>query len=180
MEPPVEHGVDDVETAFRCLLGCGTREDIVVVADSLLHLRLATRDELERWVADGPARAIKAVRWVDAAESGLETMTRVRLRSHRVRVRPQVWIEDMRVDLVVGDVLVIECDGGEHHASWAAQAADRARDRRLTTLGYVVVRLTYRQIVDDWDAVERDLLALVRAHRRRTRRNVRESGPSRR
>lgn len=180
VDPPVAHAVDDIETAFRCLLGCGTREDVVVVADSLLHLRLATRDELERWVADGPARAIEAMRWVDAAESGLETMTRVRLRSRKVRVRAQVWIEDMRVDLVVGEVLVIECDGGEHHASWAAQAADRARDRRLTTLGYVVVRLTHRQIVDDWDTVERDLLALVRANRRRARRDVRDSGPLRR
>lgn len=180
IDPPIEQAVDDIETAFRCFSGCGTREDIVVVADSLLHLRLATRDELERWVADGPARAIEAMRWIDAAESGLETMTRVRLRGRRVRVRAQVWIEDMRVDLVVGDVLVIECDGGEHHASWDAQAADRARDRRLATLGYVVVRLTYRQIVDDWDAVERDLLTLVRANRRRVRRNVRESGPSRR
>lgn len=169
LDPRVVHAVDDVETAFRCVLRCGTREDIVVIADSLLHLRLATRHELERWVVAGPPRGRDALRWIDAAESGLETMVRVRLRARRVRVRTQVWVEDMRLDIVVGEVLVIECDGREHHASWTAQTADRARDRRLTTLGYVVVRLTYRQIVDEWDSVERDLLTLVRRHARRSR-----------
>lgn len=169
LEPPIDHAVDDIEVAFRCVLRCGTREDIVVIADSLLHLRLATRDELEHWVAEGPARAIEAMRWIDAAESGLETMVRVRLRRRRLRVRSQVWIEDMRVDLVVRDFLVIECDGGEHHASWESQAADRARDRRLAALGYVVVRLTYRQIIDGWDAIERDLLETVARRGRRSR-----------
>ncbi|WP_344339804.1 endonuclease domain-containing protein [Agrococcus versicolor] len=142
---------------------------MTVVADSLLHLRLATRDELETWSATAPARMRRALDRVDVAESGLESMVRLRLRSRNVRVRTQVRIEDMRVDLLVGDVLVVECDGGEHHATWAAQAADRARDRRLTTLGFTVVRLTYGQIVDDWDAVEADLLSLVRrrAHRAR-------------
>lgn len=76
IEPPVVGAVDDVETAFRCMLRCGTREDIVVVADSLLHLRLTSRHELDQWVAGGPARARDALRWVDAAESGLETMVR--------------------------------------------------------------------------------------------------------
>ncbi len=29
--------IDDIETSFRCVLRCGSREDIVVVVDSLLH-----------------------------------------------------------------------------------------------------------------------------------------------
>ncbi|QCR18431.1 hypothetical protein C1N71_02340 [Agrococcus sp. SGAir0287] len=71
-------------------------------------------------------------------------------------MRTQVRIGDARVDLLVGDRLVIECDGGEHHAGWEAQAADRARDGRLVTLGSLVVRLTDQQIVDDWATVETD------------------------
>ncbi len=167
--PPVDRAVDDVGTAFRCLLRCGSGEDVTVVADSLLHLRLATLDELEAWSIGAPTRVRRALDRVDVAESGLESMVRLRLRGRNVRVRTQVRIEDMRVDLVAGEILVIECDGGEHHASWAAQGADRARDRRLTALGFVVVRLTYDQIVDGWDAVEADLLTLVRrrAHRAR-------------
>lgn len=160
--PPVAAAIDDVETAFRCLLRCGTHEDVVVVADSLLHLGLATHEELVAWSSAAPSRTRALLEEVDVAESGTESMTRVRLRRRNVRVRPQVWIDRRRVDLIVGDLLVIECDGAEHHASWTAQAADRERDRALTAAGYVVVRLTYRQVVHEWPAVERDLLAMIR------------------
>ncbi|MFC7432375.1 MULTISPECIES: endonuclease domain-containing protein [unclassified Agrococcus] len=75
----------------------------------------------------------------------------------------QVRIGRMRVDLLVGERLVVECDGAEHHGGWEASAADRARDLELMVLGYRVVRPTYRQVVDDWPTVEQRLLALVRA-----------------
>lgn len=93
--------IDDVETAFRCLLRCGTVEDVIVVADSLLHLRLATLQELERWIEGSPLRIRGAIAGVDAAESGLETMVRLRVRARNVRVRTQVVIGDARVDLLV-------------------------------------------------------------------------------
>lgn len=165
---PVSSAIDDVATAFRCLLRCGSSEDVVVVADSLLHLGLATRDDLTAWCADAPLRTRALMSTVDVAESGTESMTRIRLRRRRIRVCPQVWIGRRRVDLVVGDLLVIECDGAEHHASWQAQSADRERDRTLVAEGYVVVRLTYRRIVHDWPRVEQYLLAIVRrgGHRR--------------
>lgn len=126
--PPVHAAIDPIEIAFRCVLRCGNDEDVVVVADSLLHLRLATMHELERWTMQAPARTRALLPRTARAESGLESMVRIRLRRHRIRVRTQVQIEDMRVDMVVGELLVIECDGAEHHQSWAAQAADRARD----------------------------------------------------
>ncbi|GAA2175184.1 hypothetical protein GCM10009846_24090 [Agrococcus versicolor] len=154
--------MDDVETAFRCVLRCGSDEDVVVVADSLLHRGDATRDELERWMRDAPARVRALLARVDAAESGLESIVRIRLRSCGIRVRTQVWIGRRRVDLLVGDRLVVECDGAEHHAGWTAHAADRERDRELVAAGYVVVRVTYRQVVDDWEAVLQDVLAIVR------------------
>lgn len=154
--------VDDVETAFRCVLRCGSDEDIIVIADSLLHRRDATRDALERWMRDAPARVRALLASVDVAESGLESIVRVRLRACGIRVRTQVWIGRRRVDLLIGDRLVVECDGAEHHAAWEAHAADRARDRALVAAGYVVVRVTYRQVIDEWDAVLQDLLAVVR------------------
>lgn len=45
--------------------------------------------------------------------------------------------------------LVVEADGRETHLTRAAFETDRARDARLTVLGFRVVRFTYRQIVDD-------------------------------
>ncbi|GAA1421560.1 DUF559 domain-containing protein [Agrococcus citreus] len=161
---PVRQAVDDLRLAFECLLRCGTAEDVIVVADSLLHLGLATEAELERWCEAAPIRIRNLLDRVDRAESGTETMVRLRLRSLGIAVRPQVSIwEGMRVDLLIGDRLVVECDSEQHHASWAQQQADRARDRELTARGYRPIRLTYRQIHDDWPAIERDLLAIVRA-----------------
>lgn len=141
--PGVRDAVDDLDVAFRCLLRCASAEELVVVADSLVHLRLATIDELRAWARDAP-RALQALLdRVDFAESGLESMVRLRMRALRVRVRTQVWIGDRRVDMVLGELLVVECDGAEHHDGWRAHAADRARDRELVAAGYVVVRLTY-------------------------------------
>lgn len=171
VSPAVRSAIDDLETAFRCLLRCGSNEDVVVVADSLLHRGSASLDDLASWCVGAPARTRALMQTVDLAESGTESMVRIRLRARRVRVRPQVWIGRRRVDLLIGDILVIECDGAEHHGTWQAHSADRERDRSLVADGYVVVRLTYRQIVDDWPNVERHLLAIIRrgGHRRSRR-----------
>ena len=153
--------------AFRCVLRCGSVEDVIVIADSLLHLRLATREELAAWARDAPQRIASRLEETDAAESGLESIVRVRLRSRRLRVRAQVRIGPRRVDLVVGDRLIIECDGAEHHGGWEAQASDRARDRALLAAGYLVMRVTYRQVLDDWPTIEQEILAVVRRREHR-------------
>lgn len=160
--PPVRAAIDDIETAFRCVLRCGSAEDVVVVADSLLHLRLASADELRAWMRTAPRRVAALLDATDVAESGLESIVRVRLRSCNLRVRTQVWIGRRRVDLLVGDRLVIECDGAEHHGTWAAHAEDRARDRALVAEGYTVMRVTYRQVLDDWPSIEQQVLDVVR------------------
>lgn len=66
---------------------------------------------------------------------------------------------------------MIECDSVAHHTNARAYAADRERDRKLWALGYVVLRLTHGQVMYDWEVVEADILACVRAggHRKRVR-----------
>lgn len=44
--------------------------------------------------------------------------------------------------------LIVETDGYRYHRGRAAFEEDRSRDLRLRTLGYSVIRLTYRQVVD--------------------------------
>ncbi|MCH1884272.1 DUF559 domain-containing protein [Agrococcus sp. ARC_14] len=179
--PAVAQAVDELEIAFRCLLKCGSAEDVVVVADSLVQLRMATQHELEQWLRDAPVRIQLLADPFDRAESGTESMVRVRLRLLGIMVRPQISIwEGMRVDLLVGDRLVIECDSKAFHSDWEQQQADRARDRQLAARGYLPLRLTYRQIVDDWPNVERDILAIIRRgdHRWPRSADVRLSGHS--
>ena len=58
------------------------------------------------------------------------------------------------VDLLVGGRLIIETDGRRYHLGEAFEN-DRRRDRAATISGYRVLRLTYRQVVDDWPTTYR-------------------------
>jgi very-short-patch-repair endonuclease len=70
-----------------------------------------------------------------------------------------VWIE---VDCVWRDErLVVELDGRTHHDTEAAFERDRVRDRRLQAAAWRVVRVTWRALEEDPDAVVADLAALL-------------------
>ena len=100
-----------------------------------------------------------------SSESGGESAIRLRLRRLGVPYRSQVVIPGVgRVDFLIGNRLVIEADGFEFHGDREAFESDRARDRRLVELGYLVIRVTYRQL-QSWPQIERSLLAIVRSGR---------------
>ena len=164
--PGVFTAVDDVETALRCAARCLDDEGVVVVLDSILNLGLANADTLRHWLRDAPQAIQRLIDKTAPAEAGTESMVRLRLRAKRVRIRSQVWVtRSMRVDLLVGDRLIIECDSREWHGDWQAHERDLARDRQLTAMGYLVVRLSYLQIHDQWPQVEQHVLEIVRERR---------------
>lgn len=66
------------------------------------------------------------------------------------------------MDFLVGHRLVIEVDGRAFHTGPAFDE-DRRRDFELVMRGYLVLRLSYRQVVDDWDRTRAGLLASWRA-----------------
>jgi very-short-patch-repair endonuclease len=57
--------------------------------------------------------------------------------------------------------LIVETDGFRHHGDRTAFERDRARDAHLQTLGFRVLRFTYRQVTDDRSAVVAALRALL-------------------
>lgn len=161
----ISRPVDSLGQALLSALACVDAETAVAMMDSALHLRLITLADLEALVAHLPGRKRALIDRVDAnAESGTESLVRHRLRSRRIKVRTQVEIPTVgRVDLLVGDRLVLEVDSVAHHTSAENYRRDRARDRRLVALGYIVIRLTYEEVMTLWPEVELDILALVRA-----------------
>ena len=152
--------VDDPAKALEIALRCVPFRHAVVVVDSLAQRRILPWETLES-VCMGSARGRRVLDAADPlAESGIETLTRLRIRSMGVRVGSQVVIPGIgRVDLLVGDRLVIEVDGREFHADFER---DRARDRALLVEGYAVVRISYRQVMDGWPEVEGQLRELIR------------------
>ena len=133
--------------------------------------RARVRRNLERMIEMADARDIVAAsrlahlnlaeRCDPKSESGLETMVRLRLRALGIHLQTQVDIPTVgRVDLLVGDRLIIETDGRENHQP--KYQADRTRDRAATSLGLLTMRLTYEDVVYRWDTVEADILAIIR------------------
>jgi very-short-patch-repair endonuclease len=155
-------GVDDPLTALAVLCACAPREEVICALDSALHLGLVTMSDVLARLTTAKGRTI-VDRSDRRSESGIETLARVRLRSRGIRLRVQVPISGIgRVDIVVGDRLVIELDGDEWHSTAEQRESDRRRDSALTARGYLVLRAGYRRVMGDWTAFEREVLSIVR------------------
>lgn len=145
-------------------VGCAGEADVIAMTDSALHLGAVRPDELS--LAGMPPRLIALAD--SAAESGGETYVRLRLRSMQVDVRTQVEIPDIgRVDFLIGDRLVLEVDGYAFHGDRDAFERDRARDLALVARGFLVIRVSYRQITREWPRVERAISSILRSRRHR-------------
>lgn len=156
--------VDPALTALAVASGCLTDEELVAVMDSMLHAKKVDVDALRSALTDRSARTRALVDWCDAkAESGTETLVRFRLARRNVKVRTQARIRGVgRVDMLIGDRLVLEVDSREHHTGELAYERDRRRDRLLLELGYLVIRVTYHQVLHEWAEVQQSILAIVR------------------
>lgn len=164
--------VESPVRAFDHFVRCGDPLDIVIAADSLLNLHLMTLEQVES-VLGRTERGRRMLGRVDGrAESGTETIVRTRLRTRGVLLRSQVAIIGIgRVDFLAGDRLVIEVDGQQWHDGPSQFERDRLRDTRLVARGYLVMRFSYRRVMNELAEVEREVLAVVRAreHLRRPR-----------
>lgn len=160
VDAPILPLMDALTHALRCLDATGA----AIVLESALHLRLITAAEVHEVAAGLSARHRAAIFPLSAtAESGTETIVRRFLERRGIAVRPQVLIPGVgHVDMVVGERLVIECDSVAFHAGTEQFHRDRQRDLRLRELGYIPVRLTWEQVVLDWDRTSQVLLAMVR------------------
>lgn len=163
-----------VEVALAQVALRAGRDAVVVATDRALHDRsteLVRVTSLVERLAESPRRAARALRWLHRSdplsESVGETRSRLLLTDLGYAVTPQVRIRDddgtvvARVDLLVGDRVVVEFDGllkYEGAEGRAALAAEKVREDRLRSLGYEVVRLTWADL-----ARPQRVAALVRA-----------------
>lgn len=158
-----DSAVEAVPALVRQLLLCCTREDAITVIDSALNKRMLDLATLAAVVESLPSRYRTVLSEVDArSESGLESLCRYRLRGLGTSIRSQVTIAGVgRVDLVIGDRLVLEADGRRWHDGSASFLADRTRDLALMRLGYIVLRVGYAHVLNEWALVELTVRALV-------------------
>lgn len=138
------------EESFFAALESALRQGLV---DDTGRARLRQRVPLRcRWLVDF-ART--------DADSGLESLLRLRLHRHGISLASQVEIPGVgTVDFVIGDCLILEADGGTHDGP--TRHRDRVRDTVAMALGFVTLRLDYALIVHEWDLVEIAVLAALR------------------
>ncbi|MGN6327202.1 endonuclease domain-containing protein [Pseudolysinimonas sp.] len=164
--------------ALEQLSHCASAMETVIAMNSALQHTLVTRSALAT-VFDRSRRSRWLLDHVDGrSQSGTETIARLALGRRGVRLRPQVVVPGVgRVDLLIGERLVLEIDGAAWHASPEAFEVDRRRDLELTVRGFLVVRISYRRVIDDWAGVESALLTLIgrEEHRLRGRDRVARS-----
>lgn len=161
---------------------CMGEEPFFVALESALRQSLLARNAL-RWLRRRlPDKMTWMLRFARTdADSGLESLIRLRLHRRGVTMRSQVLIDGVgEVDLVIGDRLIIEADGKDNHDDERSRAEDPRRvskrhkdlirDAKAAALGYETLRFDYALIVHDWDLVEAAILAKVSAgaHMRRS------------
>jgi very-short-patch-repair endonuclease len=153
---------DPLTLALAELVACAPRLDAVIALDSAFSLRRLDAVGLSEVRELMMVSRREIVDLVDpGCQSGTETIVRLLLRGRRVRHRSQVWIDGVgRVDLLVGDRLVIEIDGAGFHTGTEFER-DRRRDFELVMRGYLVLRLSYSLVMSEWDTVSDGVLALI-------------------
>ncbi|WP_448002659.1 endonuclease domain-containing protein [Agromyces bauzanensis] len=159
----LDRGSDPLTLALAEMFACTSpTANVLATIDSALERQKLDLGHLDRIRAYLPRSRRRLLDGVDPlSQSGLETRIRLLLRSRRISHRAQADLDGVgRVDFVVGERLVIEADGRAFHTGEAFEE-DRQRDFELVTRGYVVLRLSYRQIVDDWSRTSAGILAMI-------------------
>lgn len=153
---------------------CKGEEVFFVALESALRKSLLSPGGL-RWLGE---RVPEGLRWLIAfartdADSGLESLVRLRLHHLGITARTQVRIAGVgEVDFLIGDRLIIEADGKSNHddgsttdlkARGSLRHKDLLRDARAAALGYETLRFDYAMIVHDWPTVAAAILAKLAA-----------------
>lgn len=137
----------------------------VATLDSALRRTSLSVIDLQFLAAQLPGKVRRAFEQVDPrADSGTESVLRVLLALAGVTVDLQVPIPftDLdRMDMLVGDRLVVECDSYEHHGSRDRRIADLRRDAALACLGFVVLRFDYVQVLHEPETVVAAVLTYI-------------------
>ncbi len=102
------------------------------------------------------------------AQSGLESILRLRLHRLGIFLESQVWIEGVgRVDFVLAGRIILEVDGRENHEGPSQRRRDLRRDAAAAVRGYETLRFDYALVIHDWTVVEAAILARLAEQRRR-------------
>jgi very-short-patch-repair endonuclease len=150
--------VDGAVNSLTLIAGCRPLEEAVVIWESALNRGVVDRALLESFDLPPAARAVLELAR-PFADSGLESILVFRLRWLGLRMLPQAWVHGRRVDLLVGERLVIQADGATH--TGPQRSSDIAHDSQLVLRGFHVLRFSYEQIMHGWHDVQAAIMEAI-------------------
>jgi very-short-patch-repair endonuclease len=164
--PPVKVttrvAIDPIENVLAAVARCQPHENAVAVVDSALNRKLVGRRQLLRLAAEIGGPFVAVVAESDArADSGIETLPRLRLARRGVEMVPQVRVDGHRVDGLIGERLVLQFDGDPFHSTKAQRQRDREEDARLVLQGFSVLRYGYQDVMERWEKTEEQILSAI-------------------
>lgn len=149
---------DPLPNALIHIAKCQPYEHALIIWESALNKRLIAVEELKALPL--PPSARRLIEEANPfADSGLETIVSRRLAWMGVRLVRQAFLCGRRVDLLIGERLVLQIDGG-HHVG-AQRDADNRHDAELMLRGYHVIRVGYHQVMNDWPAVQQLIMSAI-------------------
>lgn len=167
--PRCDTAVWPVQDCLAQVLRAHGPEDSLIVIESALNLQLISPVDVQSLISGAPRRNRHLSASVSWAQSGSETRVRYFLQSRGVHVRTQVEILGVgRVDILAGELLIIECGSAAHHSGADSYENDRKRDMAAIGLGYEVFRLSYNQVWYEWEETKQALIQQIRRKRHRS------------
>ncbi|MCK2034812.1 endonuclease domain-containing protein [Microbacterium sp. SSW1-49] len=155
---PPDATVDELVNTLSVIAQCQPFESALVIWESAMNKGLIDAARLRGVDLPPPAREL-LMRARPFADSGRETIFISRLRWMGLRMLPQAWILDRRVDLLIGERLVVQIDGATH--TGAQRTRDIAHDAQLVLRGYHPLRFSYEQVMERWHEVQAVIMEAV-------------------
>lgn len=162
-DAPSTFAVASVPRILLQIYQCRGEEAFFVALESARRQRMISRQGLRRLSESIDRRGRDLIDFSRAdADSGLESLVRLRLRRFGWSVRTQARIVGTgSVDLLIEDWLIVETDGKANHDDESHRHRDLVRDATAATWGHVSLRFDYAMVIHDWDLVERALVAIM-------------------
>ncbi|WP_433674918.1 endonuclease domain-containing protein [Microbacterium gorillae] len=145
--------IESVEDTLQHVALCCDLTTATVIWESACRVEGVSPETLHQIAWTSTAARLLAATVTGLSDSGLETLLIRGLAHLNCELRAQAFVAGHRVDLLIGDRLVLQVDGQEFHSSAAERTRDAAHDAELTLRGYTVLRFTYAQVIHDWPRV---------------------------
>ncbi|WP_053384478.1 type IV toxin-antitoxin system AbiEi family antitoxin domain-containing protein [Leucobacter celer] len=149
---------DPIQNVLQYVAGCQPLERALVIWESALNKRMVDLASLSRLPFRGRARHLLEVSR-PFSDSGLESLAASRLRWLRVPLLPQAHLFGHRVDLLIGERLVLQIDGADHTGKQRDE--DNEFDAFLKLRGYHVIRVGYTQVMFHWHEIQLQVMEAV-------------------